>query len=178
MLTSLCRTEGEQRKYSDGEAHCRQAIAIVENADNELQPMLAPAYMNLALLYRGENELVTAHMWARKALKVVEETPGIRPRIIVHILMATSEIEFDLGFRDQAAEMLQRAQSIAKKSFTGNHPLVAEGLLLQARFLNKSDRKAEARKLNEQAMALVGSHRRENSMEHSVDVSEFKSARK
>jgi tetratricopeptide (TPR) repeat protein len=178
ILISLCRTEGVQRKYSDGEAHCRQAIAILENATSELHPMLAPAYMNLALLYQGEDELVTAHGWARKALKVAEETSGIRPRIIVHILMATSEIEFDLGFRDQAAEMLQRAQSIAKEALIGNHPLVAEGLLLQARFLNKSNRMAEARKLKEQAMALVGSHRRENSMEHSVDVSEFQSAKK
>jgi tetratricopeptide (TPR) repeat protein len=178
VLISLCRTEGIQRKYVDGESHCRQAIAILENEGGKLHPMLAPAYMNLALLYQGKNELGTAAGWARKALKVAEETPSIRPRIIVHILMATSEIQFDLGFRDQAAEMLQRAQSIAKEFLSRNHPLVAEGLLLQARFLNKSNRREEGRKLKQQAMALVDSHRRENSMEHSVDVSEFQPARK
>ena len=64
---------------------------------------------------------------------------------MINILTSASRIYFDLGLRDAAAETLRRAQLIAAEYLTGNNPLVAEILFLQARFLRKSHRTRDAR---------------------------------
>jgi hypothetical protein len=131
--------------------------------------------MNLALVYHARNDMVTALRLSREALLMAGRIPGVRPLDLVRMLIAAGQMDIESDLQAEAAQTLQRAASMTQEYLGENHPEFAEILLLQARLLRKSDRKALARRLEARATEIKTNHGRENLMGHSVDVSALRS---
>jgi tetratricopeptide (TPR) repeat protein len=177
-LIGLCNIEGQQRRFSEGEAHCHAAIEVLQNGGQIGNPTLAMAYMNLAVLYAARNDLATASRLTTKAVELAHLAEGFRHADLIKLLLAAAKTRSETGSPTQAVETLEQAMTMAKAYLGTQHPTFARGLLLRAKFLRKDNRNAEARKLEQQAATILGRNRRENLLDHSVDVSEFQAGRK
>jgi len=144
--------QNELGNFSEAEKLLRKSIALHRQAGPPENDPDA-AMNNLATALQGQGRLAEAHATALDALDLKRRT-GEHPASIAITLARLAEIEAALGQLDAAQEHATESLAIRRKTFGAGNPLIAGGIVTQARIVAARGDADQARSLFEQALAL------------------------
>ncbi len=155
-LDNLALLYGSQGKYAVAEPIFWRALEIRIKSLGSDHPDVATSLNNLALLYYAQGNYAEAEPMYRHALAIREKSLGSDHSDTATSLNNLALLYYAQGKYEKAEPKFRCALEILEKSLGENHPNFASGLENLAALLRKTNREAEAKKLEERARGILG----------------------
>ncbi len=173
LLVTVAAVDQAHRRYAESELRYRQALASWEKiAPQSIETM--QTINNLGTLYRETGRNAEALACFERALAIAEQTPGSAdPLFQIKSLVNVGTLRLILQGPAEAEMWYKRALAIAEPTLGPEHPLVGRILLHYAVVLQLTKRKADAKKCQRRAEAILQAAFREGPTRHTVDFSDL-----
>jgi serine/threonine-protein kinase len=145
--------ENELGNFVDAEKLLRKSIALHRQAGPPDTSDADAALNNLAMALQGQGRLAEARTTALEALDLKRRS-GEHPASVAISLARLAEIEAGLGQLDAALSHATESLGIRRATFGNANPMIAGGLVTEARILAARGDAGPARALFEEAMTL------------------------
>ena len=154
-------TAYQQGRYTDAE-RLFQAIVKEAEAFGPQDPRLATSLSNLAELYRLRGKYAEAEPLNKRALAIRKRTLGPAHPDVANSLNNLAALYHQQGKYDEAEPLYKRSLVIVEKALGPEHPHMATSLENYAMLLRKTNREAEAARIEALAKAIRAVHSQKN----------------
>ncbi len=143
----------QQGRYTDAERSFQAAVKDAE-AFGPQDPRLATSLNNLAELYRLQGKYAEAEPLNKRALAIRKRSLGPAHPDVANSLNNLAGLYHQQGKYDEAEPLYKRSLAIVEKALGPEHPHVATSLENYAMLLRKTNREAEAARIEALAKAI------------------------
>ena len=169
-LNNLAGLYLNQSRYAEAEPLYQRSLDILEKGLGPEHPQVAQTLNSLALLYHNQGKYSEAEPLYRRALVIAEKTMG--PEQVAASLNNLAGLYHNQSKYAEAEPLYQRSLDILEKGLGPEHPNLASSLESYAILLRKTDRNAEADKLEKRARAPTSARPGENPLPILRDVTQ------
>ncbi len=168
LLAILGSLDVAQKKYVSAESYYRKALAISEKLGPDRVDTIQ-ILSNLGRLYRRSGRIAEAASCYASAMAIAEVAlPPGHPTWVLLLANASGVQEPPV-----AEQYCRRALAIAERSLGPDHRLMGEVLIEYAGALRRLDRKAEAKRCEKRAKAILAFVARDDPGRFTVDVADL-----
>ncbi len=147
----------QQGRYTDAERSFQAAVKEAE-ALGPQDPRLATSLNNLAELYRLQGKYAEAEPLNKRALAIRQKALGPAHPDVANSLNNLAGLYHQQGKYNEAEPLYKRSLAIVEKALGPAHPHVATSLENYAMLLRKTNREAEAARMEAHAEAIRAMH--------------------
>jgi tetratricopeptide (TPR) repeat protein len=171
LLAARGAVEREHKNYRQAETFLRQALDAFEHAPSEPPTERAELHINLAVVLGDQGRKLESLDEAQRAITIFEASGKRRPEMLAALNVAATSMG-DLGRKDEAEQLFQRALRGAAELFGEENRLTATIMLNYAKLLRNNKQSRTAAEMQRKGLeAWRQSHTENNS---TVDVNDLR----
>jgi tetratricopeptide (TPR) repeat protein len=150
------------------EAHCRQALSILEGSGNTRN--LAGGLGTMGYLLLRQNKLQEAQAKLERGLQLIRGDATEESPIAAGLMSNLAQCYHMQGKSHEAGPLFERAIGIDQRLLGPDHPNLLDAMQNYARFLRATKRKTEAKKVEAYVKSHLDESKRLNGAGNVVDV--------
>jgi len=154
-LNALGSAVADLRSYAEGEQILRRALEIRERLHGPESPEVAATLSNLVFTTRRQGHEDQSRPLAERLVAIRAKNPGTGTREYLDAQDALASTLIIQGETQRAIKLMEEALASARALFGPDHPSLVRFLLDMGIIYYRAERPADARKAQEEALALA-----------------------
>jgi len=172
LLVLLADLERRRGRYPIAQKYGEEALAILEKLQTD-GSLTMDALSNLCLVYGETGRPAEALSRCEQALRIADGLRYVEPSRMVDLLANVGTFQFLVDGPAEAEPFYKRAMRLAENGLGPEHPALGRILLYYAELLERTNRKAEAKKCRRRAKAILEAASTTDIRKYTVDLSEL-----